>query len=162
IDQGGGTEVGMFAMFQELPGTLILSGAAILLTSTFFITSSDSGSLVIDHLTSGGKHDAPVTMRIFWAVSEGVVAATLLIAGGKGGLEALRAASISTGLPFAFVLLFMMYAIYKGLQTEYQVLESREFQERVSEMAEEGEVVVEREGGEIVTDITGGEEEPGD
>jgi choline/carnitine/betaine transport len=162
IEQGGGSEVGLFAMFQQLPGTVILSAAAILLTSTFFITSSDSGSLVIDHLTSGGKHDAPVTMRIFWAVSEGVVAATLLIAGGSEGLNALQAAAISTGLPFAVILIFMMYAIYKGLQTEYQVLESREFQQRVSEMAEEGEVVVDTEGGEIVTDISGGEEEPGD
>jgi len=161
IDQGLGTEVGMFAMFQQLPGTVILSAAAILLTSTFFITSSDSGSLVIDHLTSGGKHDAPVTMRIFWAVSEGVVAATLLIAGGSEGLNALQAAAISTGLPFAVVLLFMMYAIYKGLETEYQVLESREFQQRVSEMAEEGEVVVDTQGGEIVTDISESEE-PGD
>jgi choline-glycine betaine transporter len=118
---------------------------------------------VIDHLTSGGKHDAPVTMRIFWAVSEGVVAATLLIAGGSQGLNALQAAAISTGLPFAVILIFMMYAIYKGLQTEYQLLESREFRERVSEMADEGEVVVDTEGGEIVTDISGGgEEEPGD
>jgi len=158
----GGTEVGMFAMFQDLPGTLILSGAAILLTSTFFITSSDSGSLVIDHLTSGGKHDAPVAMRVFWAVTEGVVASTLLIAGGEEGLNALQAAAISTGLPFVFILLFMMYAIYRGLDTEYQVLESREFQQRVSEMAEEGEVVVDTEGGEIVTDISGAEEEPGD
>jgi choline/glycine/proline betaine transport protein len=161
IDEGLGTEVGMFAMFDALPGTLILSGAAILLTSTFFITSSDSGSLVIDHLTSGGKHDAPVTMRIFWAVSEGVVASTLLIAGGEAGLNALQAAAISTGLPFAVVLIFMMYAIYKGLQTEYQVLESREFQERVAEMAEEGEVVIDTEGGEIITDISEAEE-PGD
>jgi choline/glycine/proline betaine transport protein len=116
---------------------------------------------VIDHLTSGGKHDAPVTMRIFWAVSEGVVASTLLIAGGEAGLNALQAAAISTGLPFAVVLIFMMYAIYKGLQTEYQVLESREFQERVAEMAEEGEVVIDTEGGEIITDISEAEE-PGD
>ena len=162
IEQEGGTEVGMFAMFQELPGTLILSGAAILLTSTFFITSSDSGSLVIDHLTSGGKHDAPVTMRIFWAVSEGVVAATLLIAGGEAGLDALQAAAISTGLPFAFILVFMMYAIKRGLQTEYEVLESEEFQDRVQEMAEEGELVIDRAGGEVVTDISESEGEPTD
>jgi choline/glycine/proline betaine transport protein len=117
--------------------------------------------LVIDHLTSGGKHDAPVAMRVFWAVTEGVVASTLLIAGGSSGLEALQAAAISTGLPFAFVLVFMTYAIYRGLDTEYEVLQSQEFQERVERMAEEGEIVVDSEGGEVVTDITSGEE-PGD
>ena len=157
-----GTEVAMFAMFNEMPGTLILSGAAILLTSTFFITSSDSGSLVIDHLTSGGKHDAPVTMRIFWAVTEGAVAAALLYAGGKDALEGLRAASISTGLPFTLILVFMMYAVHKGLQTEYEVLESEEFQDRVQEMAEEGELVIDRAGGEVVTDISESEGEPTD
>jgi choline/glycine/proline betaine transport protein len=157
-----GTEAAMFAMFQTMPGTLILSGVAVILVSTFFITSSDSGSLVIDHLTSGGKHDAPVTMRIFWAVTEGVVAGTLLVAGGEQALNALQAAAITTGLPFAFVLVFMMYAIWKGLETEYQVLESQEFQDRVEEMAEEGEIVIDRAGGEVVTDISPGEEEPGD
>jgi choline/glycine/proline betaine transport protein len=162
IEQELGTEVAMFAMFSQMPGTLILSAVAILLTSTFFITSSDSGSLVIDHLTSGGKHDAPVTMRIFWAVTEGAVAATLLLAGGSQALNALQAAAITTGLPFAFVLVFMMYAIWKGLETEYQVLESQEFQDRVEEMAEEGELVIDRAGGEVVTDISPGEEEPGD
>jgi choline/glycine/proline betaine transport protein len=162
IQQELGTEVAMFAMFSEMPGTLILSGVAILLTATFFVTSSDSGSLVIDHLTSGGKHDAPVTMRIFWAVTEGAVAATLLVAGGDAALDALQAAAITTGLPFAFILVFMMYAIMRGLRREYRVLESEAFQERVSEMAEEGELVIERAGGEVVTDISPGEEEPGD
>jgi choline/glycine/proline betaine transport protein len=157
----------LFGFFDQLPGTLILSSVGILLVSTFFITSSDSGSLVIDHLTSGGKHDAPVAMRVFWAVTEGVVAATLLVAGATpeqpaAGLEALQAAAISTGLPFAFILVFMMYAIWKGLQTEYEVLESQAFQDRVEEMAEEGELVIDRAGGEVVTDISAGEEEPGD
>jgi choline/glycine/proline betaine transport protein len=162
IEEGLGTEVAMFALFSQMPGTLILSGVAILLTTTFFITSSDSGSLVIDHLTSGGKHDAPVAMRVFWAVTEGVVAMALLIAGSEGALQALQAAAISTGLPFAFILVFMMYAIYRGLDTEYQVLESQAFQDRVEEMAEEGELVIDRAGGEVVTDISAGEEEPGD
>ena len=154
--------VALFSMLDQLPGTIILSLISVLLISTFFITSSDSGSLVIDHLTSGGKHDAPVMMRVFWAVTEGAVAATLLIAGGSQGLQALQAAAISTGLPFAFILVFMMYSIHKGLDTEYQVLESQEFQQRVEEMAEEGEVVIDRAGGEVVTDISASEEEPGD
>jgi choline/glycine/proline betaine transport protein len=160
IDQGGGTEVAMFAMFNQMGGTLILSAVSVVLVSTFFITSSDSGSLVIDHLTSGGKHDAPVTMRVFWATTEGVVAAALLVAGGADALNALQAAAISSGLPFVFILLFMMYAIWQGLQTELQVLESEAFQDRVEEMAEEGEIAIDTSGGEVVTDISS--DEPGD
>jgi len=154
--------VALFAYLDSLPGTLILSVLSILLVATFFITSSDSGSLVIDHLTSGGKHDAPVTMRVFWAVTEGAVAATLLWAGGDEALNGLQAAAISTGLPFAVILLFMMYAIYRGLSTEYEILESQEFQDRVQDMAEEGEIVVDTEGGEVVTDITSGERQQTD
>ncbi len=122
--------------------------------TTFFVTSSDSGSLVIDHLTSGGKHDAPVTMRIFWAVTEGAVAAVLLFAGGSAALNALQAAAISAGLPFVVVLIFMAFSIYLGLKDEYQILQSEEFAEAVSEMAEEGNVVVSSEGGPVVTDIS--------
>ncbi|MES3517712.1 MAG: BCCT family transporter, partial [Natronomonas sp.] len=162
IDDGGGTEVAMFAMFDALPGTLVLSALAIILVMTFFVTSSDSGSLVIGHLTSGGKHDAPATLRIFWAGIEGVLAATLLIAGGAAALNALQAAAISAGLPFAVILIFMTYAIKKGLQAEYEVLTSPAFQERVEEMAEDGEITAPTESSDIVTDITSGSEEPSD
>jgi betaine/carnitine transporter, BCCT family len=81
----------------------------------FFVTSSDSGSLVIDTITAGGKVNAPVSQRIFWASFEGVVAITLLLGGGLG---ALQAASVSTGLPFALVLLLGCVALVKGLLTE--------------------------------------------
>ncbi len=87
----------------------------ITLVVVFFVTSSDSGSLVVDHLTSGGKLDSPVPQRIFWAVMEGVCAAALLMG---GGLVALQSASIATGLPFAVVLLIMCHSLYKGLQEE--------------------------------------------
>jgi len=81
----------------------------------FFVTSSDSGSLVVDHLTSGGKLDSPVPQRVFWAIMEGVVAAVLLLG---GGLETLQTAAIATGLPFAIVLLLIVYALYIGLSQE--------------------------------------------
>jgi len=81
----------------------------------FFITSSDSGSLVIDSITAGGKVDAPKPQRVFWAVIEGVIAIALLIG---GGLTALQAAVISTGLPFTLVLLAACYAIVRGLMSE--------------------------------------------
>ena len=83
---------------------------------SFFVTSSDSGSLVIDSLTSGGKLNAPVGQRIFWAQTEGAVAAVLLLG---GGLNALQTASIITGLPFLFILLLMCYSLYKGLSKEH-------------------------------------------
>jgi len=154
----GGSEVAMFQMFELLPGTAILAGLAILLVTTFFVTSSDSGSLVIDHLTSGGKHDAPVTMRIFWAVTEGAVAAALLYAGGAFALNALQAAAISSGLPFVLVLIFMAFSIYTGLREEYRILQSDEFAERVEQLIDEGDVVVRSEGGPIVTDIDSGDQ----
>jgi len=87
-----------------------------MLVTIFFITSSDSGSLVVDHLTSGGKLDSPVPQRIFWGIIEGVCAAALLMG---GGLVVLQSAAIATGLPFTIVLLIMCYSLYRGLQEEY-------------------------------------------
>jgi choline/glycine/proline betaine transport protein len=88
------------------------------LVTIFFVTSSDSGSLVVDHLTSGGKLDSPTTQRVFWAVMEGAIAAVLLIG---GGLATLQTASVSTGLPFAFVLLIGVYSLYVGFSQETYV-----------------------------------------
>ena len=105
----------LFVMLAGLPLTEITSFIAIVLVIVFFITSSDSGSLVIDSITAGGKVDAPKPQRIFWAIIEGAIAIGLLIG---GGLAALQAAVISTGLPFTLVLLVGCYAIIKGLMSE--------------------------------------------
>ena len=105
----------LFAMLEGLPFSSITSVIAIVLVIVFFVTSSDSGSLVIDTITAGGKIDAPVPQRVFWATFEGAVAIVLLVG---GGLTALQAMVISTGLPFAVVLLVMCYAVYKGLSSE--------------------------------------------
>ncbi|GHE20640.1 BCCT family transporter [Halomonas urumqiensis] len=105
----------LFVMLAGLPLTEITSFVAIVLVIVFFITSSDSGSLVIDSITAGGKVDAPTPQRIFWAIIEGAIAIGLLIG---GGLAALQAAVISTGLPFTLVLLVGCYAIVKGLMSE--------------------------------------------
>ncbi len=113
----------LFEMFQNLPLTGVLSFIGILLVVFFFVTSSDSGSLVVDHLTSGGKLDSPVPQRVFWAIMEGVLAAVLLLG---GGLAALQTASITAGLPFAVVLLIMIYSLYKGLTEELYHLEAHE------------------------------------
>jgi choline/glycine/proline betaine transport protein len=105
----------LFLMLDQLPWSNIMSMVATLLIITFFVTSSDSGSLVIDIITSGGNEDPPVWQRIFWAVTEGVVASALLLA---GGLSALQTAAISSALPFAVVMLLMCFGLYKGLQME--------------------------------------------
>ncbi|NHX27362.1 BCCT family transporter, partial [Escherichia coli] len=105
----------LFAMLEGLPMGAITSVLGIILVIVFFVTSSDSGSLVIDTLTAGGKVDAPVPQRVFWCTFEGAVAIVLLIGGGLGALQAMV---ISTGLPFTIVLLLMCWAIYSGLRSE--------------------------------------------
>ncbi len=120
LGEKGLTEVplAMFQMFDALPMTSVLSFIAIVLVLVFFITSSDSGSLVIDSITAGGKVDAPVPQRIFWATIEGAIAAALLWIGGKEAIEALQAGAVSTGLPFTIVLLLMCVSLVLGLRTE--------------------------------------------
>ncbi len=86
-----------------------------MLVIVFFVTSSDSGSLVIDTITAGGKVDAPMPQRVFWCIFEGLVAIALLLGGGLG---ALQAASVSTGLPFTVVLLLGCWALIKALMAE--------------------------------------------
>lgn len=107
----------LFILLDQFPLSIVTSILAIILILSFFVTSSDSGSLVIDGLTSGGKLHSPVGIRVFWASTEGIVAAILLIGGGLG---ALQAGAISTGLPFVLVLLFMCYSLQKGLEREYR------------------------------------------
>lgn len=106
----------LFAMLEGLPLASITSVIAIVLVIVFFVTSSDSGSLVIDTITAGGKVDAPVPQRVFWCVFEGAVAIVLLLS--AGGLQSLQSMVISTGLPFTVVLLVMCFAIWRGLQAE--------------------------------------------
>lgn len=105
----------LFVFLETIPFTEAISILAIVLVTSFFITSSNSGSLVVDSLTSGGEISAPVGQRIFWATTEGAVAAVLLIG---GGLQALQTATSITGLPFAFLLLTMCYSLHKGLSQD--------------------------------------------
>jgi choline/glycine/proline betaine transport protein len=150
-----GQTVAMFAMLEQFPLGAISGILATLLVITFFVTSSDSGSLVIDHLTSGGKHDVPRAQRIFWAVTEGAVAAILLYG---GGLTALQTAAITTGLPFAVILCLMCYTVYLGLSNEYEILESEEFAETIEELTDRENVDVVTAGNEMVTDVRDGDD----
>ena len=112
----------LFAMIQNLGISsilkVILSVMGTFLVISFFVTSSDSGSLVVDNLTSGGKIDSPVPQRIFWAVMEGTIAVALLIAGGSEALSALQTGVILSGLPFTFMLLAMTYSLHIGLRRD--------------------------------------------
>jgi BCCT family betaine/carnitine transporter len=111
-------ELAMFQMLENLPLSTLTSSIGIVLVLVFFITSSDSGSLVIDAITAGGKVDAPAVQRIFWVMIEGVVAAALLFGGGADALTALQAAAITVGLPFTVVLIAMCLCLYMGLSHE--------------------------------------------
>ena len=106
-------ELALFMMLEALPLASVTSIIGIVLVVVFFVTSSDSGSLVIDTITAGGKLDAPVVQRVFWCAFEGMVAITLLV---SGGLVALQTAALVTGFPFALVLLGMCYSTWKGLR----------------------------------------------
>jgi choline/glycine/proline betaine transport protein len=108
--------ISLFVLLENFPLDIVTASLAVLVVITFFVTSSDSGSLVIDIITAGGNTEPPKVQRIFWAVTEGAVAATLLIG---GGLVALQTAAITTGLPFALVLIGMIFALHKGL-AEYR------------------------------------------
>jgi BCCT family betaine/carnitine transporter len=113
--QEAALELKMFKMFEAFPMTGLLSFIGIILVVVFFVTSSDSGSLVIDTITAGGKTDAPTAQRVFWCVLEGAIAIVLLLGGGLG---ALQAAAIATGFPFAIVLMLMCVSVMIGLVRE--------------------------------------------
>ena len=150
------TSTALFAMIQgmEIPGVMktTLSLIGTFLVISFFVTSSDSGSLVVDNLTSGGKLDSPVPQRIFWAVMEGTIAVALLLAGGSNALSALQTGVIISGLPFTIILLAMMYSLHVGLRNDLKKLkEYREdklaitiFNEKIKGAFENDEKIKER------------------
>lgn len=107
--------IALFKLFERLPFTSIVSFLTVILIVTFFVTSSDSGSLVIDALASGGAPKTPAWQRIFWSSSEGVIAAVLLVA---GGLTALQAMTVTTALPFAIIMLISAAGMWRALVIE--------------------------------------------
>ena len=109
-----------FQMLENLPLPEITTSVGIVLVLIFFITSSDSGSLVIDSITAGGKFDSPIPQRIFWVVLQGLIASVLLYGGGKEALNALQAGTIITGIPFTLVLLLISFSLLKGLRQYHQ------------------------------------------
>ena len=110
-------EGALFGLLKELPFYSVVAPISLDLIVIFFVTSSDSGSLVIDTITAGGKMDVPVTQRVFWCTLEGLVAIALLLG---GGLNALQGAAVSTGIPLTLVILVMCYCLWIGLKHERQ------------------------------------------
>ena len=107
----------LYVMLQELPLARVTCLLAAVVVVTYFVTSSDSASLVIDIITSGGDPHPPVGQRVFWALTEGAVAAVLLLA---GGLAAMQTANIITALPFTIALLAMCVSLGLGLWREHR------------------------------------------
>ncbi len=107
--------VALFEFYDLLPGSIFLSVITVFLIITFFVTSSDSGSLVVDSIASGGALETPIWQRVFWASLEGVIAATLLLA---GGLSALQTMSILAALPFAIIMLLAAFGLWRALVIE--------------------------------------------
>ncbi len=114
----GEVSLAMFQMLSNLPMTQITSFLGIVLVLVFFVTSSDSGSLVVDSITAGGKLDAPIPQRVFWASMEGLIAAALLVGGGGDALGAIQAIAVSVGLPFTAIMIVMLVSLTIGLKHE--------------------------------------------
>ncbi|RQP13563.1 MAG: BCCT family transporter [Chryseobacterium sp.] len=112
----------LFVFLDNFPLSQFLSVVAIALVFFFFITSSDSGSLVIDNITSGSFGESPVWQRVFWSFTQGMIAIVLLW---SGGLDALQTAVIITGLPFAVILLVLCYSLHRGLKEEWKRMSKR-------------------------------------
>lgn len=107
--------VALFKLYDALPWSFMVSLMTVFLIITFFVTSSDSGSLVIDSLASGGVLQTPVWQRVFWCVLEGLVASVLLVA---GGLNALQTMTIASALPFGIIMLIAMVGLWRALVIE--------------------------------------------
>ncbi len=116
----------LFAMLEELPLALITSVIAMIAIAGFFVTSSDSGSMVDDIHASGGNPSPEWPTRVFWAIAEGAVAGVLLMAGGETGVEAFQQASIMTGVPIAILLVLMCWAIFIAFREDYAEMRARD------------------------------------
>lgn len=114
----------LFQMLAEMPLVEITSFTAICLLIVFIVTSADSGALVVDTITSGGKMNAPVGQRIFWTGLIGLTASALLYGGGSDVLRSLQAGTITAALPFTFILLICCLSLYIGLLDEHRQIKA--------------------------------------
>ncbi|MFQ6573909.1 BCCT family transporter [Pseudomonas sp. UM16] len=112
---GQDSSLALFAFLEHFPMSSVVSMVAVLMVVVFFITSADSGALVVDMLASSGHDHSPLWQRIFWSVSIGVVAVALLLA---NGLKALQTATIASALPFSIILLASIWGLFRALNLD--------------------------------------------
>lgn len=117
MDQGN--EVALFAFLESYPMAPVIMGIAILLIASFFVTSADAATFVLGMLTTGGRLNPSVKVKIAWGLILAATAAALLI---SGGLEALEMAMLIAAFPFVFVVLLMAISLMKALSSEYDIL----------------------------------------
>lgn len=122
--------IALFVFFEQFPIASLLSAIAIGLVTTFFITSADSGALVVNTMTAGGDENTPLWQRIFWTSVIGLVAGVLLA---RGGLSALQTLTIAAALPFMLVILVFCYGLFKALKADYLLQTSVQSHDRVSQ-----------------------------
>lgn len=129
-------ELSLFLFLTEYPLATLTSSIGILLVLIFFVTSMDSGALVVDTMTAGGKIDAPIAQRVFWCVFLGLIGIALMEG---GGLSSLQALALATGFPFGIVILLMSVSLYKGLAAEVKLLEAQAHVQAEADAAAEAE-----------------------
>ncbi|KGE04585.1 BCCT family transporter [Pseudohaliea rubra] len=129
-------ELSLFVFLERFPLTLLTSALGVLLVLVFFVTSMDSGSLIVDTMTAGGKIETPVGQRIFWCIFLGLLGVALMLG---GGLNSLQALALASAFPFSLVMLLMMVSLYRGLRAERLLLAVAEAEsEAEAELAVEG------------------------
>ncbi|WP_247697582.1 BCCT family transporter [Streptomyces sp. RK75] len=140
-----GTDSALFQLLDTLPGGAFVAGATILLIVLFFVTSSDSGSFVVDMLASGGDPNPPVWSRVFWSFSEGALAIALLVASGTGtaSLTTLQTAAIITALPFSLVMIGMCVATVKSFRQERQAYLARQQKKQEARLVDQAVTAIE-------------------
>lgn len=116
--------IALFAFLEHFSLSGITSFVATIMVIVFFVTSSDSGSMVIDMLCSNGNNNTPIWQRVYWAVGEGIIASILILA---GGLAALQTMTIASALPFSIVLLVASYGLIKALRVDIAKKESLQY-----------------------------------
>ena len=113
----------LYVFFDKFPLAMLMKVLAVVLICSFIVTSADSGAIVVDSITSGGKLKTPKYQRVIWAVATGIIASVLMYG---GGLDALQTLVTISGLPFAILLIVMCFSLYRGLNEDFNNEERKE------------------------------------
>ncbi|MGW0736474.1 BCCT family transporter [Streptomyces sp. NPDC002851] len=156
VDQGDGTKAidtnsSLFQLLDVLPAGALIGAGAIVLIVLFFVTSSDSGSFVVDMLASGGELTPPKWSRVFWGVMEGAVAAALLLASDlatASALNTLKTTAILIALPFSIVMIGMCFATFRAFARDQRAYKQAMERRREEKLVEETVQALEGGGGD--------------